>query len=101
MSKQTAKNGHCKTPWRMKLLGATLLFPTMFLCACGAKAPPQRAIVFAPPEILLEDIQIPSRDRLKTVADMAELILADEEAMRMKNADLKALREYRALMTED
>lgn len=32
---------------------------------------------------------------------MARLILEDEEAMRMKNADLKALREYRAKLLEN
>lgn len=31
---------------------------------------------------------------------MARLILADEEAMRMKNADMQALREYRTKLLQ-
>lgn len=43
---------------------------------------------------LLEPIQLPSRASLETVADMAALLLADEKAIRLKNADLEALAGY-------
>lgn len=42
----------------------------------------------------MEDIRIPDRTKVATVGDMAILILEDEKAMRLKNADLAALREY-------
>lgn len=72
----------------------------MCLCSCAGKEPQTRHIVFNPPQELLQDVEIPSRDNLKTVGDMARLILADEQAMRMKNADLQALREYRDKLAE-
>lgn len=50
--------------------------------------------VFAPPPALLCDIRIPDRAAIKTVGDMARIILADRAAMENKNADLAALREY-------
>lgn len=44
----------------------------------------------------MSEIEMPARDSMKTNGDMARVILADEEAIRAKNADLRALREYRA-----
>lgn len=41
------------------------------------------------------DIEIPSREGLKTAGDLVRIVLADETVMRMKNADLAALRKYR------
>lgn len=52
------------------------------------------AITYTPPIELLEDIEIPDRSNMKTVGDMIRIILADDEAMQAKNADLKALRKY-------
>lgn len=57
--------------------------------------PEQKTLVFMPPAILLNDIKLPQRDNIKTAGDLARIILADEEAIRMKNIELKALREYR------
>ena len=56
--------------------------------------------VFVPPERLLQDIELPSRANIKTTGDMARIIIADEEAIAMKNADLKALRNYRQSLME-
>lgn len=55
-----------------------------------------RTIKFLPPPALLDDVKLPSRDGIKTVGDMVKVLLADEEAIRLKNADMQALREYRA-----
>lgn len=43
---------------------------------------------------LMTDIEIPDRSKMKTVGDMVRIILADEQVMQEKNADLKALRNY-------
>lgn len=51
---------------------------------------------FLPPAILLDDVKLPSRNGIKTVGDMVKVLLADEEAIRLKNADMQALREYGA-----
>jgi hypothetical protein len=53
-------------------------------------------VYFLPPAILLDECKIPSRDGIKTVGDMVRVIKADEEAMLLVNANLFALREYRA-----
>lgn len=42
----------------------------------------------------MSDIEIPDRSQMMTVGDMVRIIIADEEAMQAKNADLKALRSY-------
>lgn len=42
--------------------------------------------------VLLEDIEIPDRSRMATNGDLVRLLLLDEEAMRLKNADLAAVR---------
>lgn len=47
-----------------------------------------------PPTELLADIEIPDRSGIRTNGDLVRVILADEEAMRMKNADLAAYRHY-------
>lgn len=51
-------------------------------------------ITYMPPIELMADIEIPDRSNMKTVGDMVKIILADEEAMQVKNMDLKALRSY-------
>lgn len=48
-----------------------------------------------PPEALLMDIEIPDRSNAKTAGDLVRIIVADEQAMLLKNADLAALRNYR------
>lgn len=92
-----------RKPWKALSLtgsaGAILISLTTFLTGC-AKAPPARPIVFSPPAILLDDVKIPPRDQMKTVGDMARIIVEDEQAMRLKNADMQALREYRASLLE-
>lgn len=55
-------------------------------------------IRFLPPEVLLQDIEIPSRANAKTAGDLVRLLLADEQAMRLKNADMKVLRDYTKAM---
>lgn len=50
---------------------------------------------FLPPEALLEPIELPDRSKIATAGDMVMVILADEKAIALKNADLAALREYR------
>lgn len=37
---------------------------------------------------------------MKTVGDMVRIIIADEEVIALKNADLKALRDYYARLKE-
>lgn len=54
-----------------------------------------RQALFLPPDTLLNDIELPSRNGMKTAGDMVRIILADEQVIALKNADLKALREYR------
>lgn len=48
----------------------------------------------------MADIEIPDRSKMKTVGDMIRIIIADEEAIMLKNADLKALREYTIKLQE-
>lgn len=62
---------------------------------CSGKNPtlPQKAL-FNPPMELMNDIEIPDRSKMKTVGDMVRVILADEQVIQEKNADLKALRNY-------
>lgn len=48
----------------------------------------------------MADIEIPDRSSMKTVGDMVRIIIADEEVIMLKNADMKALREYAAKMKE-
>lgn len=51
-------------------------------------------MAFNPPIELLADIEMPDRSNMKKVGDMVRIILADEEVIQAKNADLKALRSY-------
>lgn len=37
---------------------------------------------------------------MKTVGDMVRIIISDEEVIMLKNADMKALREYTAKLEE-
>ncbi|WP_206214318.1 hypothetical protein [Desulfovibrio sp. ZJ369] len=53
-------------------------------------------MAFLPPAVLLDDIELPPRDGAKTVGDLVRIVIADEAAINLKNADLQALREYRA-----
>lgn len=48
----------------------------------------------------MADINLPDRSNMKTVGDMIRIIIADEEAISLKNADMKALREYMARLQE-
>ena len=57
---------------------------------------PPPAATFLPPAALLDDIKLPPRDGAKTVGDLVRIVIADEAAINLKNADLQALREYRA-----
>ncbi len=86
--------------WMKTRTGALWLLTLMCLCSCAAPEQSTRHIVFNPPAELLEDVRIPEREQLRTVGDMARLILEDEQAMRLKNADLKALRDYRDRLLE-
>ena len=47
-----------------------------------------------PPSELMADMEIPDRAAIETVGDMAVIILEDEKIMRLKNADLAALRKW-------
>lgn len=98
--RNTPKNA---AKWKRRLIWP--LISTMCLClipcsGCSSAAKP-KTLVFCPPAILLDDLKIPSRQGIKTVGDMARLILSDERAMRQKNADLQALREYRANLLKE
>lgn len=42
----------------------------------------------------MADMEIPDRAAIETVGDMAVIILEDEKIMRLKNADLAALRKW-------
>lgn len=89
------KTGNSTTLLGRRMILAALLF-LMMSSGCSSTAPKPKTLVFCPPAILLDDVKIPSRQEMKTVGDMARLILADEQAMKNKNADMQALREYRA-----
>lgn len=78
--------------WKKTLLPA-LFFP--MICGCASSGTKTEIVRFLPPEILLTDIKIPSRREIRTVGDMAKTLVEDERVMRLKNADLEALREYR------
>lgn len=56
------------------------------MCACSGKRTPQV------PQVLLTDIEIPDRSQIATNGDLVRVILLDEEAMRLKNADLAIVR---------
>lgn len=51
-------------------------------------------MVYNPPIELMADIELPDRSNMKKIGDMVRIILADEEVIQAKNADLKALRNY-------
>ena len=57
-------------------------------------------MTFLPPAALLDDITLPPRDGAKTVGDLVRIVIADEAAVRLKNADLQALRDYRASLLQ-
>lgn len=81
----------------VKPCGKILLLPCLCLMICGCVSsgiPKPQVVKFMPPQILMEDIKIPDRTKVSTVGDMAILIIEDEKVMRLKNADLAALREY-------
>lgn len=75
------------------LISIALSFPT--ICGCASKENQILPEMPLPPAILLEDARLPGRDGAKTAGDLVRLILADEAAIRAKNADLRALREWR------
>lgn len=56
--------------------------------------------MFLPPAMLLDDIKLPDRDGAKTVGDLVRLLIADEAEIEKKNADLQALRDYRAKLLQ-
>lgn len=56
--------------------------------------------MFLPPAMLLDDCKLPSRNGVKTVGDMAKIIIADEAAINEHNANMQALREYRAKLLQ-
>ena len=61
-----------------------------------------RNVTFLPPAALLDDIELPPRDGARTVGDLVRIVIADEAAINIKTADLKALRDYRAsLLRQD
>lgn len=63
---------------------------------------PAQTGTFLPPAALLDDIELPPRDGARTVGDLVRMVIADEAAINLKNADLKALRDYRAsLLRQD
>lgn len=39
-------------------------------------------------------IELPDRSKARTAGDLVRIIVADEKAIRLKNADLEALRAY-------
>lgn len=58
-------------------------------------------MAFLPPATLLDDIKLPPRDGATTVGDLVRIVMADEAAINLKNADLQALREYRAVVLRE
>lgn len=42
----------------------------------------------------MDPISLPDRSGISTVGDMARVIVEDERAIRLKNADLEALRQW-------
>lgn len=73
---------------RRRYMRAALMLPAfccLILCGCSS---PARQIYAG----LLAPIELPDRSQAKTVADFVDIILADEEVIAAKNADLAALR---------
>ena len=64
-------------------------------CACSARTA-RPVVQFTPPEELLMDTEVPSRDGAATVGDLVRLLVRDEAAIRQCNADKLGLREYTA-----
>lgn len=81
----------CKRPWRKT---PWLLCLCLTICGCASSGTPKTVSAWTPPLVLLRDIEIPDRKKVQTVGDMAAIVLEDEKVMRLKNADLQALREY-------
>ncbi len=74
-------------------LGLTVLALTASLSACGKPCPPARPMT--PPAVYLQDVPEP-RMRGKTNGDLLAWALELREAVRMGNADKKAMREWTA-----
>lgn len=98
-----ATNGKLQRPsvcWRTMPILALFCCLTI-LPACSARTePPAQTRTFLPPAALLDDIELPRRDGAKTVGDLVRIVIADEAAINLKNADLLALREYRASLLQ-
>lgn len=39
-------------------------------------------------------IELPDRSKVKTAGDLVRIVIEDERAIKLKNADLEALRKY-------
>lgn len=87
--------------WKPSACSRTMPILAVFCCltilpACSARPEsPAWTAAFLPPAALLDDIALPPRDGARTVGDLVRIVIADEAAINLKNADLKALRDYR------
>ena len=72
----------------------------IYVSGCSTTKKKIETVYFLPPETLLMDCAVPSRDGVKTVGDMVRIIKLDEEAIALCNANLTALRNYRKGLIE-
>ncbi len=73
-----------------------LILICLILCAGCSKD--VRTEIALPPVSLMEPITIPDRTQAKTQGDLVRLLIEDEATMERKNADLAAIRRWRAVM---
>ena len=90
---------HDKTPWRRLFMPLAYGAISSFLIlSAGCSRAPKEVAIALPPAALLEPIAIPDRSQAKTQGDLVRLLIEDEKSMERKNADLDALRRWRAVM---
>jgi hypothetical protein len=73
------------------VIGALALFPIAFIVSCASN--PQVAAPCYPPTVYLQDVPEPSLQG-KTNHDLVIYLLELKEAIKISNADKKALREW-------
>lgn len=63
------------------------------LCGCSSSVQ-TKTVLIVPPEVFLQEIPAPAADRVKTNADLVDLVLEMRGVIASHNADKKALRAW-------
>ena len=84
----------------LKRLSMLPVFGLILICLilCAGCSKETRTEIALPPASLMEPISIPDRTQAKTQGDLVRLLIEDENVMERKNADLAAIRRWRAVM---